>query len=450
MNRIIGFVFCILLTPFISVAQSPAENNIEEPLFHLSETRGVTGTIDQVQAFDYGVLAVWRDKHHDQTFLSKFSYDGDLIWERRFENKENLSIAVSESSNSIFVKTPIPWEDEYNTGLRKCNYKVLNRRGQINNEFIIDCTGITPIGDYGWLLLQYEQDSKTIYNYQTEEYFEGLDRLTNLTALPDDNLIMFKGIWEDINQKATSIDRNNSERNRQSNRVRPKLDSLLIITLNITDKNIRTQTNALELPERFNYGHSFDSQQVEFEPFTNTIGWSSRFIVEMEPYRKYDSKLLFMNRNGKVKSIYSSASTIEYFSFVDSSTVLIFLNHRNPLKPDEPSKIITLYDFNTDEVIWETENDFFKNYTPKTFNVSGDIDFDLLHGKIKPSHSCKTDIITIELTSGDLACLPLFIETGPLYHPELIQLSETENRFLIINSKRDKLFFASINQKTKN
>ncbi|MEQ8524561.1 hypothetical protein [Gracilimonas sp.] len=452
MIKIIGSFFCVFLALINSFAQSPINTEREkaEPLFHLVNDIKINGTVDQSLVFDYGVLVVWRNRHSDHTYLSKFNNRGDLNWERKFPVKNNLRASVSKSSNTIILSIPIPWEDEYNTALRKCDYKVLNRNGELLNEFKLDCAVVTPIGDKGWVLLQYEQYSKTIYNYQKSEFFEEKDHLTNITVLSDNTLIIFEKIWEKVSQADVSNEKKGDYTpvNKQRNRIRAKLDSVLLSTLTISGGDIKSNKNALRSQEKIDYGFGFDSQQVEFESLSNTIGWSTRFLTQVEPTRKYESKLFFLNQNGELKSTFSSNSAIENFSFVNSSTVLVFLQHINPLKPFESS--MALYDIIEENVVWEKKNDMFKNYAPKTFVVNEDVDFLLLQGNIKPEQSCKTDILHLELQSGRVSCPPLFKELGPLYHPELIQLSENNTQFLLINSEKDNLFFASLNEKFAN
>ncbi|WP_157471023.1 hypothetical protein [Gracilimonas tropica] len=462
--------------------------NDPDTLFSALKVLEIDGKVVQLETTKSFLLVSIKSIFDEQTTILAYRYDGELIWEKKFDSK-NPRVAVSKYSDVIVIKEPIVKEDPYDTSLRDCKYSVFDKSGKELSTFQNPCYSVFPMGNYGYLVINSEgpHANMSIYDFRSNEFYDYVEPIHYSTPIDTNRLITFD--WEqelknpqavdslqnvynenrkeiynrraELRELTTAENRDSvnslinqlkdqdrnirKETTEQINKVsQRRITSLKMVDLTLRDgKVFRKSTPLQKTSEELNFGIRLNIRQIAYEPGSGSIGFVANFLMQENPVQLSERKILFLNDDGSVLNTLSIPGSIQQFEFVNESTVLVLTGTSSKLPTDYS---LLLYDFRKSQVIWKKDNIPFGAHEFSLLFPGDNSDTVIIHTKIAPENPCKTDILVLEIESAELRCPMVFDNHEMLYHPSLIQNPANLKEFALLNAKENKVIFAVSNR----
>jgi hypothetical protein len=480
--------FKTLLFLLIFSAAIPAGNIVllsdNKPLFIVIMEIELDGEVTQIESARSYLLVSSKNNSSNKIRISAFSYEGELKWKKEFEQNKVVRISASEYPDVVIIKEPIPKEDPYDTSLQDCNHSLINESGDTIAEFQNLCLDITPLGTFGYVAFASNDNSIAIYDYRKKEFEDFGDPWGDFSIIDSIRLVAFRGHQEIANQeevdsiqavhdekleylnlqrrelsrnkRSANTDSVRNEINKITSKVRSlrtevaqelrtvverKISSIERVTLSVSDSGVKTDSIKLKNSSKsLDFGVRFFPRQIEYEPISKTFALGANFRVSNMANTPSESKVLFIDGDGDIISAFSNPGGFEHLKFLDDSSTLILLQTEWP-----ETFSLFLYDFRNDNIIWELNSVPFGSRKMNFIKLAGDANKVLIHSKFVLESTCNTDLMVLDIELGELNCTGSFAKREMLYHPDVVTNPIDLAQFVFLNSNKNKLIFAVLN-----
>lgn len=438
---------------FLALDQKEKEVTIkaeEQFLFNIAKEIEPGGTVLQIKTANSFILVSSKNDSTDQIQVLAYDFEGNILWKKKYDPEKIIRIEASAKSEIVLTKEPILKENSNDTSLRDCKNSVLNKAGENLAQFQTPCFDIEPMGVFGYLAINTTgvHGSTAVYDFRKQVFLDYGEPLYKSPIIDSTSLLTFRShlapIEQEVKDSLAALSQDNKtydptiNRNKRNSVIR-KISSVDMVTLTISDKNVLIENYPIRSSKySIDFGSRFNTRQITYDPVSETVGFIASFQMS-EKRNSNGSKIFFLNKKGKVINIFQEAENIQQVEFVDGSTALLLAQTNSP-----NNYSLSLYNFIEAKIIWEIDVPIGRNDL-SVMMVRENPDKILLHSAIDPRHPCKTDIMQLNIESGNLSCPKLFETRETLYHPELIQNPANSTQFVFLNSNKDKLVFTTIN-----
>ncbi|MEX0844206.1 MAG: hypothetical protein WD022_02950 [Balneolaceae bacterium] len=482
------FTTFLLLLIFSAVIPADKTGMIpdNEALFVVIKEIELDGEVIQIESARSYLLVSLKINSSNKTRISAYSFEGELKWQKEFEQDKIVRISASEYSDIVIIKEPIPKENPYDTSLRNCSHSVINERGDAIAEFEHLCLALTPLSTFGYIAFNVASNDNTIaiYDYRKKEFEDFGNPWGRFSIIDSTRLAAFRGHQEIANQeevdsiravhaeklehlnlqrrelsrnkRSANADTVRNEINKITNEVRSlrremaqelrtvverKISSIELVTLSVLDSAVTTDSIKLtDSSKSLDFGIRFFSRQIDYDPTSQTLALGAIFRISDGPNSSSESKVLFVDEDGEIISAFSNPGSFECLKFLDDSNALILLQTEWP-----KTFSLFLYDFRNGNIIWEINPVPFGQRKTNFIKLYGNTNQVLIHSEFLLKSPCNTDLMLLDTELGELKCTETFTNREPLYHPGVVTNPGDVTQYAFLNSNKNKLIFAVLN-----
>lgn len=480
------FIWLFKYADEIDRSHFKAEVTIDEPFFSVIKEVKFDGTIEQAQNTRNRLIVTVKNDSSDQTTVYAFDYQGERLWERKFEAGKIVRIITSETSENLLVRIPIPRDVSGDTGLRECQSYYLNKEGKEVGSFKTLCfDGVLP-GDHDYFVTNpwaHDGTYTGIFNISKEDYVHARERVLHSTGMgqmmgaevkPNDS---FKSASDSIRleyskkirevqvyfeNKLRTGNRNDrakmNEIRREMRASREQLEQEMDVQIRNNPVKSIPEIKLIKLGfssgevERDSLIIETDSLEIDFglnSVITDIRKDSESGLTYLRMAISYslgsnsqgNNYIFVINESGRLKYLFEAGKMLSGFELLPDEKVL--LSYFLPEKAGFYS--FKMYDLNLKKVLSESEA-FFTNGNPNIIALPSVMESVLLVGGFGFGDRCNTDVKKLDFVTMELACVELFDNFETLFHPTLIQNPISFQDFVFVNSKNNRLVFAELNR----